>query len=178
MGFSCETARSQPKSCFELRDGPTFGSVTSFDLTDAELRFGAPLHTMQRADLHGELHRIATMEISGLPDIVLNLGRKVLTVEPATGTIHLEDGSTAKADLIIGADGLHSILKPLVLEGHPQPPVKTGLSAFRFQIPTESVLDDPDYVLLAAAKGHGPSILADTADENTAEHMVWYDCQK
>ncbi|CAG8895171.1 unnamed protein product [Penicillium egyptiacum] len=176
LGFSCENARSKPQSCFELRDGRTFDSVASFDLT--EQRFDAPLHTMQRADLHGELHRIATMELPGLPDIMLHLGRKVLTVEPAAGILHLEDGSSVEADLIIGADGLHSILKPLVLEGHPQPPFKTGLSAFRFQIPTESVRDDQDYVSLVAKKGHGPSILADTSDENTAVHMVWYDCQK
>ncbi|KAJ5412811.1 salicylate hydroxylase [Penicillium sp. CMV-2018d] len=175
LGFSCENARSNPQSCFELRDGPTFNSVASFDLT--ERRFDAPLHTMQRADLHGELHRIATMEVSGLPDIMLHLGRKVLTAEPAAGILHLEDGSSVEADLIIGADGLHSILKPLVLEGHPQPPLKTGLSAFRFQIPTESVRDDQDYVSLVAKKGHGPSILADISDENTAVHMVWYDCQ-
>jgi salicylate hydroxylase len=118
------------------------------------------------------------MEVPGLPDIMLHLGRKVLTVELAAGTLHLEDGSSFDADLIAGADGLHSILKPLVLEGHPQPPLKTGLSAFRFQIPTKSLRDDQDYVSLLAKKGHGPSILADTADENTAVHMVWYDCQK
>ncbi|CAI7599681.1 unnamed protein product [Penicillium viridicatum] len=177
LGFSCENARSNPQSCFELRDGPTFDSVASFDLTDAERRFDVPLYTMQRADLHGELHRIATMEVPGLPDIMLHLGRKVLTAEPAAGILHLEDGSSVEADLIIGADGVHSILKPLVLKGHPQPPLKTGLSAFRFQIPTESVRDDQDYVSLVANKGHGPSILADISDENTAVHMVWYDCQ-
>ncbi|KUM62792.1 hypothetical protein ACN42_g4333 [Penicillium freii] len=177
LGFSCENARSNPQSCFELRDGPTFDSVTSFDLTDAERRFDVPLYTMQRADLHGELHRIATMEVPGLPDIRLHLGRKVLTAKPAAGILHLEDGSSVEADLIIGADGVHSILKPLVLKGHPQPPLKTGLSAFRFQIPTESVRDDKDYVSLVAKKGHGPSILADISDENTAVHMVRYDCQ-
>jgi salicylate hydroxylase len=152
--------------------------VASFNLTDAEQKFGAPLHTMQRADLHKELHRIATAAIPGLPDIMLHLGCRVLTVEPAAGILHLEDGSSVEADFIIAADGLHSILKPLVLEGHPQPPLKTGLSAFRFQIPTDSIRDDPDYVSLVAKKGHGPSILADTSDDNTAAHMVWYDCQK
>ncbi|KAI2708486.1 hypothetical protein CBS147332_6547 [Penicillium roqueforti] len=177
LGFSCENARSQPQSCFELRDGTTFNSVTSFNLTDAERRFGAPLHTMQRADLHAELHRIATLEAPGLSNIMLHLGHKVLRVEPVTGTLYLEDGSTVEADLIIGADGLHSTLKPIVLEGHPQPPLKTGLSAFRFQIPTEHVLDDPDYLELIAEKGYGPSVLADILDETSAVHMVWYDCQ-
>ncbi|KAJ5991547.1 salicylate hydroxylase, partial [Penicillium canescens] len=177
LGFSFENARSEPKSCFELRDGRNMDYVAGVKLSGGEQRFGAPLHTMQRADLHQELYRIATMSIPGLSDIRFHLGGKVSTVQPDTGVLHLDDGSTFTADLIIGADGLHSVLRSVVLEGHPETPIKTGLSAFRFQIPTDVIRGDPEFLALTALKGHGPSILADISDENTVDHMVWYDCQ-
>ncbi|KAJ6024071.1 salicylate hydroxylase [Penicillium herquei] len=177
LGFSFENARSQPKSCFELRDGRSFENISTVTATPAERTFGAPLYTMQRADLHEELFRIATSSIPGLLDVSLHLGAKVCSVDPFAGIVQLEDESFHRADLVIGADGLHSILKPAVLNMQPDVPVSTGLTAFRFQIPTDILSDDPDFRELIAKKGNGPSVIADLSNDTTPEHMVWYDCQ-
>ncbi|CEJ58736.1 hypothetical protein PMG11_07383 [Penicillium brasilianum] len=177
LGFSFENARSKPKSTFELRDGKDFERIDSVSATPVETTFGAPLYTMQRADLHEELFRCATTPIPGLSNVSIRLGAKVCSADPFAGTVHLEDGSIHTADLIIGADGLHSILKSGVLDGQPDVPISTSYTAFRFQIPTDALSDDPDFLDLLAKKGHGPSILADVSNHITAEHMVWYDCQ-
>ncbi|KAJ5714631.1 salicylate hydroxylase [Penicillium malachiteum] len=177
LGFSFENARSQPKSCFELRDGRSFEIISSVITAPAERTFGAPLYTMQRADLHEELFRIATSSFPGLQDISLHLGTKVCSVDPFAGTVQLEDGSFHIADIVIGADGLHSILKPAVLNMQPDVPVSTDLTAFRFQLPTDALSNDPDFRDLILKKGDGPSIMADVSDDTTLEHIVWYDCQ-
>jgi salicylate hydroxylase len=133
---------------------------------------------MQRADLHEELFRVVTTRIPGLSNVSVRLGAKVCSADPFAGTVHLEDGSIHTADLIIGADGLHSVIKSVVLDGQPDAPMSTSYTAFRFQIPTDALSDDPDFLDLLAKKGNGPSILADVSNHLTAEHIVWYDCQK
>lgn len=178
LGFSFEKARSEPKSIFELRDGKTFEQISGVIASPVEATFGAALYTMQRADLHEELFRVATTRIPGLVNVTVRLGAKVCSADPFAGTVRLEDGSIHIADMIIGADGLHSILKSVVLDGQPDMPASTSYTAFRFQIPTETLSGDPDYLDLIAKKGHGPSIIADVSDHTTSEHMVWYDCQK
>ncbi|KAK1146867.1 hypothetical protein N8T08_002191 [Aspergillus melleus] len=200
IDFSLENARGTPKSVFELRDGPKFERVNAVELDDAEERFGAPLYTMQRRDLHAELLRVVSTDINtdgvsaaaiaadsinegdttesgregGVP---IHRGRKVISADAECGILYSEDGTEATADLIIAADGLHSVLKSAVLKDEIESPARTGFSAFRFQIPTEDLLSDERFQELVKIKGNGPSVLADMRDQETMEHMVWYDCQ-
>ncbi|WP_309500438.1 FAD-dependent monooxygenase [Streptomyces shenzhenensis] len=55
--------------------------------------------------------------------------------------VHLRfaDGSRAEADAVIGADGVHSIVRSTVAE--PAPPEYSGLWAFRTIVPAEAVPD-------------------------------------
>lgn len=107
-----------------------------------------------------------------------HLSRRVITADAELGILYFEDGSQVQADLIIAADGLHSVLKGVVLKDEVQIPAKTGFNAFRFQIPTEELVHDERFQELLKQKGNGPSVLADMRNEDTMEHMVWYDCQK
>ncbi|KAI9037181.1 putative salicylate hydroxylase [Aspergillus affinis] len=195
LNFSFENARSTPKSVFELRDGPGFVRVGAVDLHDAEERFGAPLYTMQRRDLHAELLRIVNTSITTTDiatdsinegvstepehegEVKIHRGRKVISADAERGILYFEDGASVTADLIIAADGLHSVLKSVVLKDEVESPAKTGFSAFRFQIPTEHLIGDERFQDLVKIKGNGPSVLANTRDQETMEHMVWYDCQ-
>ncbi|KAK5085141.1 hypothetical protein LTR05_004420 [Lithohypha guttulata] len=72
----------------------------------------------------------------------LNLHIPVVDVDPEDGIVKLSDGSTHQADVVVGADGVHSITRQIVVPGHPKP-FSSGKSAFRFLIPRQLILDDP-----------------------------------
>lgn len=106
----------------------------------------------------------------------LRLGAEI--VGAATeGIVEMLDGSKHQADLVVGADGLHSVVKSAVLGKKAAPPVPSGLSAFRFLIDTETLQVDPKLSEFLSRKGSGSTLLADTKDLTGERHMVWYGCR-
>lgn len=72
----------------------------------------------------------------------LHLCSKVTDIDTKNAKITLKDGTTVEGDMIIGADGVHSAArKQLAKDLKPHP---SGKSAFRFLIPKQIVLDDPE----------------------------------
>ena len=177
LGFSFSKARGRQMTCWEMLDGTTLEMIARTDLRDSEERFGAPVHTVHRVDLHNELIRLASRKAEGQQDVQLQLGAKVRTADAEEGMVELEDGTKHRADLIVAADGLHSALKSVVLGHEVTVPTSSGLSAFRFQIPTALLEEDPHFIELLKSKGRGSTLLADTEEQKTERHLVWYDCQ-
>ncbi|KAH8895659.1 FAD-binding domain-containing protein [Thozetella sp. PMI_491] len=64
-------------------------------------------------------------------------------VVTTSATIHLADGRTMTADLLVGADGINSQLRE-ALVGHADPPTPTGDLAYRLLLDTASMMDDPE----------------------------------
>ena len=153
--------------------------IVSLDFGNAEQRFGHPILTIHRVDLHEEVLRLALSEDGNTPKAELHLASKVVTADAEAGTITLADGTVHHADLIIAADGLHSVLRGIVLGDQKPAAAKTGLSAFRFLIPTTELQKDPEIVKLLKWKCVGPTVMADTRETNPdrERHMVWYECQ-
>lgn len=158
-------------TCFEVLNGVTLEPLHRADLINAREEFGAPLYTVHRVDLHNELLRLTST-------LDLELASKVVAANAEEGFVILEDGTRHYADLIVGADGLHSVLRGVVLgDEKAAKSTPSGLSAFRFMIPTSNLQDDPHFRELQEVKGRGNSILADTTSQ-TERHMVWYTCRK
>ncbi|KAK6382105.1 hypothetical protein LTS17_003990 [Exophiala oligosperma] len=61
----------------------------------------------------------------------------------ATATVILDSGIEYVADLVIGADGINSCLREVLLS-RADPPTPTGDLAYRLLIPTEHMLTDPE----------------------------------
>ncbi|MDA3501613.1 FAD-dependent urate hydroxylase HpxO [Acinetobacter sp. AOR34_HL] len=93
-------------------DGLNDQTMTQFDLTPLYKEVGQRAYPIARADLQQLL-----METFGLENI--KLGMKMTEIEDQSKyvNIHFADGSQIKADLLIGADGTHSITRKFVL-GH------------------------------------------------------------
>ncbi|KAI0835816.1 putative salicylate hydroxylase [Hypoxylon sp. FL0890] len=170
LGFDFKRARADDMTCFEVLDGVTLKPLHRAELGNAREEYGAPLYTVHRVDLHNELLRlISTLD--------LQLSSKVVAADAEEGFVLLEDGTKHYADLIIGADGLHSVLRGVVLgDQEAAKSTPSGMSAFRFMIPTEDLKDDPYFQELQKTKGRGNSVLADTTAQ-TERHMVWYTCR-
>ncbi|GCE39655.1 Salicylate hydroxylase [Rhodococcus wratislaviensis] len=99
----------------------------------AEQQYGAPQLTMHRGDLMTALE-------NRLPSGTVEMGHRVAGV--ADGRIEFTDGSAVFADVIVGADGIHSAVRTALL-GRDQPTF-TGVVAFRAVVPTERVGNLPN----------------------------------
>jgi len=107
-----------------------------FDLgEDSIRRFGAPYWMVHRGDLHRVLVE-AVLEIK--PDAI-NLNKRAVGFSQASGKVELNfaDGSCAQSDILVGADGVHSVIRSLMFES-PRPNF-TGLLAWRGLVPMDQL---------------------------------------
>ncbi|KAK3360974.1 putative salicylate hydroxylase [Lasiosphaeria ovina] len=179
LGFDWARARADAMVSFEVVDGVTLTGLHRADTSDARTRFGAAFWTIHRVDLHNELMRLAASpNAAGDGTYALRLGARVVSVDPARGCVVLEDGSQHVADLVVGADGLRSVVRSVVLgsDRAGSEPTPSGMNAFRFMIPTAELVDDPAFQELMRVKGRGNSVFADPSNK-TERHMVWYTCR-
>ncbi|MDM2420333.1 FAD-dependent monooxygenase [Mycobacteroides abscessus] len=107
------------------------------------------------------LHRAEFQKllVSALPTGTLQLGRSCVgaTDSPAGVQIDFADGSQAWADVLVGADGIHSVLQSAV--GAETAPVSEGIMAYRGLIPAERVAGIYDMSALTMWLGPGQSFL-------------------
>ncbi|KAJ7472726.1 FAD/NAD(P)-binding domain-containing protein [Mycena latifolia] len=95
-----------------------------------------------RSDIHDELMRLAIGEGEG-PPAQLHLDSKVVECDPEAGTVALGDGQTIHADVVIGADGIHSVVRTSIL-GYPQKATLTGWTCYRFLINARGLSEIPE----------------------------------
>jgi salicylate hydroxylase len=95
-----------------------------------ERLYGERTYVIHRADLLDALR-------SAVPAEWVRLGARCTAVEsrPDDATLRFADGSRVTADVVVGADGVHSVVRGLLTE--PAPPAYSGLCAFRAVVPAE-----------------------------------------
>ena len=132
QGFRAVARRGQ---AVRLRDGLGRGrTLLRLDLDKAGPE--QDYHFVHRADLISLLARSACEA-----GVQVRLLQKATTILPGPRpSAHMSHGDTVRADLIIGADGLHSVLRP-VLNGV-YAPFFTGQVAWRAIVPNR--FDHPD----------------------------------
>jgi len=105
--------------------------------------FGAPYYTVHRADLHRQL-------LEALPSGIVHLDRRVERVEQRQNGVVIDftDGFGVMSDVVVGTDGIHSVVRELVATDQPR---FSRQSIYRALIPAERVpatlLDEPRVVL-------------------------------
>lgn len=95
-----------------------------------------------RIGLHNNLKAIATSAAYGKKAVQLNTASWVREVNPKKTTIVLEDGTEFHGDVVLGADGVHSVARKFVPGGDIKA-FPSGKSAYRFLVPKGAALDDP-----------------------------------
>ncbi|MFF2650817.1 FAD-dependent monooxygenase [Streptomyces sp. NPDC058045] len=124
------------------------GEVTSrLPMGDtAEQRYGSPQLTIHRADLTEALG-------AALPPGTVRHGHRLTGVDTTGDRLRLSfaDGDPAEADVLIGADGIHSAVRTALFG--PEQPEFTGVVAYRAVVPADR-LDVPH--LDAFTKWWGP----------------------
>ncbi|KAI5208089.1 hypothetical protein AUEXF2481DRAFT_111275 [Aureobasidium subglaciale EXF-2481] len=147
LGAIIDKARPTAERQFRILD--TKGNVHMNIDMDGK-KYGADRMVYHRQDLHTALREAAlSTELPGHAASIVTAA-KVVTCDCEAGIVTLEDGATYQGDLIIGADGIHSVIRDAVLKAgnhdlvHPTP---TGVSAYRLLVETStlsSITVDPE----------------------------------
>lgn len=113
---------------------------------ECERIFGAPYYAAHRADLHRDL-------ANALPAGSVELNRRCIGVEEGVGrhegkvVVYFEDGTDLAADVAVGADGIHSVVRGSTVVDRPK---YSGQSVYRGLVPAERVeflLTEPKVIL-------------------------------
>jgi salicylate hydroxylase len=125
----------KPKS-FEFRRFDTGELLHEIKLgADHEARHGSPYYQIHRVDLHAALLD-AVLKID--PQALVLGSRAERVHEDANGAeVVFTDGRKVRADLLVGADGIKSVLRQHVVDEAPAS--FTGQVAWRLSIPTERI---------------------------------------
>jgi salicylate hydroxylase len=106
------------------------GTVLSAqDLTAKSARlYGEHTYTAHRADLLDVIK-------GAVPADAVRLGKRLdgFSVSATGVSLGFADGEQAEADVLIGADGIHSVIRAALTE--PAPPAHSGMCAFRALVP-------------------------------------------
>ena len=114
------------------QDGTVLSAV---ELTaNAARLYGDDMYTVHRADLLDSVKR-------AVPAGAVQLGKRLAGCSVSAHGVRLDfaDGERAEADVLVGADGIHSVIRATLTE--PAPPVHSGLCAFRALVPAAAAPD-------------------------------------
>jgi salicylate hydroxylase len=125
-------ARVGPASHYFRADGTPIAPVQVTDSSGWSANFG-----MHRADFVDFL-------AASLPQGVVHTGHRCVGFEQAgeKARVTFANGASAEADIVVGADGIHSELRPYVFP--PSQPVFSNTVAYRGTVPRERLPDFPN----------------------------------
>jgi salicylate hydroxylase len=110
--------------------------VDTFSLSDEHLKMhNAPYNQAHRADLHRFLYR----RVDELKKNCVHLNKKLIKFEEFSDgvTVYFEDGTSGSGDILVGADGVKSIVRDQMF-GATQAEY-TGDSAWRVTVPRQNL---------------------------------------
>jgi salicylate hydroxylase len=118
------------------RNGKTGRVISKTSREQQATTFGSAGATVHRADLLDVLSH-------SLPSDIVTLGARCVEVTPGEdgAVARFEDGSEVESDLIIGADGIHSVVRASLFG--PDAPRFTGKICYRSVVPVAAVAGEP-----------------------------------
>ncbi|KXH51520.1 hypothetical protein CNYM01_07672 [Colletotrichum nymphaeae SA-01] len=131
--------------------------------------YGAERMIYHRVDLHDALKSAATRNEGNVNPVEIRTGCVVQKCDPEAGTVTLEAGEVLSADLIIGADGIKSVLRQSII-GKEAPAIPTGLSDPRESFTTMIMGHDRRIIMGPARNGSIYSIVALVPDDQMQEN--------
>ncbi|KAK0671452.1 putative salicylate hydroxylase [Cercophora samala] len=159
-------------------DPETLKTLFAVPQEQNRVRYGYDLWFSHRVDLHAWLRRKATaLEGPGIP-VTLHLKCTVVGYDPATPSITFADGTVVSADLVVGADGVHSIATEVVLGSKVEPsPSAHYNTCYRFLIPAASLAQDPETKWWDEGEHSEKVSMRIITHNSTSRRIVSYPCR-
>lgn len=172
LGFDLAKAGAVPMKEMVRLNG------TTLEPAAASQPLNGQYYAIHRGDLHAELMRISKAAVE------LRLGSAVTHVDVQLGIVTLTDGTEVGGDLIVGADGVHSVVRRFVLPKTDistntttqTSPQQSGCSAFRFLLPTSTLQENGTKHAPLPQPG-AMNLYLDPSDPTRQRHLIWYPCR-
>lgn len=116
-----------------MKDALDAQDLTHIDLRNLASRYGSPYLVIHRSDLHGILLRACRR--AGV-DLVNDARCTAYENTERGARVTFADGTTDEAEVVIAADGLHSVARPLLVNDEP---VNSAYVAYRGAVPFDRV---------------------------------------
>ncbi|KAI5119660.1 hypothetical protein M0805_007751 [Coniferiporia weirii] len=118
--------------------------LARYSTEEIQKNHGAPYYNIHRGHLARGLISLAQQ----YKDTKIRFSSQVASIDPGDGvdlkpSVTLSSGEKIEGDIIIGADGIRSLVREVVT-GSNDRPLNTGDAAFRSLIPTDLMSADPD----------------------------------
>lgn len=133
VGLESAVAPLRSRCAFSLCTGRRGRVLAKGKPEPYEAQFGAPLGGMHR----GDLRRVLMEGALRAPNVQIQLGQRVAAIEqtPTGVTVATERGLRATGDVLIGADGIHSVVRREI--AGPDAPRFSGEVVWRGLVPRE-----------------------------------------
>ena len=119
-----------------MKDATDGSELTRLDLLDLEQKYGFPYMVIHRSDLHGIFLRAAQRH-----GVELITDKQCVAYEQGEGTATavFADGTRDTAEVVIAADGIHSVARNTLVADEP---VSSNYVAYRAAVPFDQVRDN------------------------------------
>ncbi len=151
-GLDYAAARMNVAGATVMLKGDSLEHMMTFSENEYQDISGSKQYYAHRVDLQEGLVCLATQKEGAGPPVEILYDASVAVYDAEAGSIVLENGSIHTADLVVAADGVHSLAPRYVL-GHDWDAAHTGTTIIRFMLPSESILSDPQTSCLLENKG-------------------------
>ncbi|PSK48602.1 Ubiquinone biosynthesis monooxygenase COQ6, mitochondrial [Elsinoe australis] len=149
---------------------PNGKKIMHADMRESNKQWQHPWHLVHRAHLHTAIREAAvSSEGKGKP-CDLKLSSKVVSVDTENAKVTTESGEVFSGDVVLGADGVHSVCRSFVVDAEKYKPYDSGHSAFRFLVPVKELRDDPVTAELLQPDGYLTMNLSED------RRLVYYPC--
>ncbi|KAF2806982.1 FAD/NAD(P)-binding domain-containing protein [Mytilinidion resinicola] len=139
MEQALESYATKPKQANML--GWKGNYISHMDFHKYEQECGTPFWDFHRANLHKCLLDRA-VELGAVLEVNARVVDVVTAVDERTADVVMQNGTRRTADLVVGADGINSKCREILL-GKEDPPILTGDLAYRLLLKTEDMMKDP-----------------------------------
>ncbi|KAF6824040.1 salicylate hydroxylase [Colletotrichum musicola] len=175
-GLDPESAGFVKAGPIEFKDPVTQDTTVAMSHAHNNERYGADLWYAHRVDLHDALKKKAMEPHGPGTPVTIHLKSPVAGYDTELPAIRLQNGDEIKADLVIGADGVHSIASETVIgRKNPPSPASHYNCCYRFLIPKEVLEEDSETKFFNVDSN---DLIRLYPDNEKSRRLVSYPCRR
>jgi len=123
-----------------------------------------------------DAHNLLKQHAESMPNITMHLGNGLVSVDTANASIKLSSGEERSGDLVVGADGIHSLTLQAIDPSAAQTS-KLGLNMYRFLVPAAKAKQNTEVSELLDQIGFFDGVGNNILHATTKHSVVIYPCR-